>query len=100
MRLSTEVFAMAIFITGGPFFYFILRDSDLQGRRFFMWAYALLMLSNIFTVVEEFWLNSLFNTCEHSSIAIGSIMILVAVFKLTTKNKPDNAPRISGGLRG
>ncbi|MGD9006802.1 MAG: hypothetical protein PVG41_02715 [Desulfobacteraceae bacterium] len=91
---------MAIFIAGGPFFYFILRDSDLQGRRFFMWAYALLMLSNIFTVVEEFWLNSLFNTCEHSFIAIGSIMILVAVLKLTTEKRPNNVPRVSDDTRG
>lgn len=99
MRLTTEIFAMAIFVTGGPFFYSILRDSELQGRRFFIWAYAFLTMANIFTVVEEFWLNSLFNTCEHSSIALGSIMILVAVIKLTTKNKPDNVPRISDDSR-
>ena len=100
MRLSTEIFAMSIFITGCPFFYAILRDSELQGRRFFMWAYALLMISNIFTVVEEFWLNSLFNTCEHASIALSSTMILVAVIKLTTKKKPENPPRVSDNCRG
>jgi hypothetical protein len=99
MRLSTEIFSMAIFIAGGPFFYFILHDCDIQGRRFFMWAYALLMLSSIFTVAEEFWLNSLFNTFEHSSIALGSIMLLVAVIKLTTKKKPDDMSRISDDLR-
>lgn len=100
MRLTTEIFAMAIFITGGPFFYFILRDSELQGRRFLMWAYALLTIANISTVVEEFWLNFLFNTCEHSCIALGSIMILAAVIKLTKKNQPNNIPRMSNDVRG
>ena len=100
MPLSTEFFVMAIFIVGSPFFFFMLRDSDLQGRRFFMGAYIFLTLSNIFTVVEEFWLNAIFNICEHASIALGSIMILVAVIKLTAKNKPHNIHRTSEDLKG
>lgn len=94
MPLSTEVFVMAIFIAGVPFFYFILQDSDLQGRIFFMLAYVLLTLSNIFTVLEEFWLNTLFNTLEHIFITLGSISMLVAIIKLTKKNKPESIVRI------
>jgi hypothetical protein len=96
MPLSTEIFAMVVFITGVPFFYFMLRDSDLQGRRYFMGAYVFLTLSNIFTVVEEFWLYFFFNTCEHFFIALGSIMMLVAVLKLTTKHQPDTLTRTTG----
>ena len=100
MLLSSEIFVLAIFIIGGPFFYCILRDSCLPGCKFFMWAYLLLTLSNIFTVVEEFWLNSFFNTCEHSSIAIASILLLVAVIKQTAKNKPENISRASDDSLG
>ena len=100
MPLSTEVFVMVIFIVGCPFFYFMLRDSDLRGRKFFKLAYVLLTLSNIFTVVEEFWLYSLFNTCEHLCITIASIMMLVAVIKLTATNTPRNISQISDNLKG
>ena len=83
MPLSTEVFVMAIFIAGLPVFYFILKDSDLRGRRFFILACISLTLSNIFTVVEEFWLNAFFNGCEHLFITIGSIMMFAAIMKMT-----------------
>ncbi|MCG6908525.1 MAG: hypothetical protein LJE94_00205 [Deltaproteobacteria bacterium] len=86
MTLSTEFFVMVIFIAGGPFFYVVLRSSELPGRRYFMGAYVFLLLSNIFTVVEEFWLNSFFNTCEHVSIALGSVGMLATVVKLTRKS--------------
>lgn len=93
MPLSTEVFVMAVFIAGCPFFYLILRDSNLQGRVFFMTAYLLLMFSNIFTVVEEFWLNWFFNLGEHAFITLGSAMLLMAVFKLTEKPGRATPPR-------
>jgi len=100
MPLSTEVFVMIIFIASGPFFYFILRDLDLQGRNCFIGAYVFLTLSNTFTVLEEFWFNFFFNACEHLSITIGSIMLLVAVIKLTSINKSRNNFRISDDLKG
>lgn len=99
MPLSTEVFVMCIFIAGGPFFYFILRDSGLKGRIFFMLAYFFLTLSNIFTVIEEFWLNFLFNLFEHLFITLGSIMMLVAITKLTGKNNSGYVAGTSDDIR-
>lgn len=99
MPLSTEVFVMVIFIAGGPFFYLILWDSNLQGREFFMTAYILLAFSNIFTVVEEFWLNWFFNLCEHAFITMGAAMLLAAVMKLTAKAGRANHPRRFNSLK-
>jgi hypothetical protein len=87
MPLSTEVFVMIIFICGLPFFYIIFKDSGLKGKGFFMLAYCSLALSNCFTVVEEFWLERLFNMGEHAFIAIGSILMLVALLKMTAARK-------------
>lgn len=88
MPLSTEVFVMIIFISGLPFFYAIFKDSGLKGKGYFMAAYIVLTLSNCFTVVEEFWMNRLFNFGEHSFITIGSILMLAAVLKMTAAKKP------------
>lgn len=89
MPLSTEIFLMVMFIAGCPFFYFMLRGTNIQGRTYFMVSYGLLTLSNIFTVVEEFYLNALFNACEHLFITLGSITMFIAVIKLTGVNNHD-----------
>lgn len=83
MPLSTEVFVMVIFIVGLPFFYAILKNSGMRGGGFFMISYLLMTLSNTFTVLEEFWLNGLFNFCEHAFITAGAVMMLSGVLKLT-----------------
>lgn len=84
MPLSTEVFVMMIFISGLPFFYVILRDSGLPGKSYFLLAYVFLVMCNCFTVVEEFWLNSFFNFCEHLFISLASVVTLLAVLKMTS----------------
>lgn len=89
MPLSTEVFVMIIFISGLPIFYAVFKDSGLQGKGYFMLAYTFLALSNCFTVVEEFWLNRLFNIGEHVFISIGSIFMLIAVMKMTAARKSE-----------
>jgi hypothetical protein len=100
MQLSTEVFVMVIFIAGGPFFYSILRDRELVGRRLFMGTYFFLLMSNIFTVIEEFWLNVFFNACEHISISIASILMFVAVMAMTAKNPSNAAIRRPDDMKG
>ena len=94
MPFSTEVFVMAIFIAGFPFFYMLLRDAGLQGRNYFMAAYVCLLLSNIITVVEELYWNAFFNFCEHFFITLASMMMFVAILKLTTKRKRRHASQI------
>ena len=82
MPLSTEIFVMIIFWSGLPFFYVILKGSALPSRAFFFIAYNFLVVSNTCTVVEEFWLNAFFNFCEHSFIALASVTLFAAIFKL------------------
>ena len=88
MPLSTEVFVMFIFLFGLPFFYSLLRDPQLAGGNWFLAAYACLLLSNIATVVEEFWLNRFFNFCEHLLITLSSILFVIAVTKLVRASEP------------
>ena len=87
VTLSTEFFVLIIFVVGAPFFYSLLRDSDIHGWGYFFLAYVLLTFSNVFTVIEEFWYNAFFNLCEHTFIAFASITLLVAVFKFLKKKK-------------
>ena len=96
MPLTTEFFVMCIFIAGWPFIFIILRDADLPGRKFFMIAYVSLTFSNIFTVVEELWLETFFNLMEHLLILAAAIMILIAVIQLTSRNHSVDGPSTSG----
>lgn len=97
MLVSTEVFVMAIFIAGCPFFFIMLRDSEIPGRRFFLCSYLLLTFSNIFTVVENFGFHAFFNVGEHLFITLGAITFLIALVQLTTPAKPRNIPPGSDG---
>jgi len=100
MPLNTEVFVMIIFIAGLPFYYGLLRDSDLNGSSFFLLAYIFLLLSNIFTVIEEFWLNYFFNICEHLFITLSAIMFIIAIYRLTSVKVAGNIKYFSDTVPG
>lgn len=87
MQLSSELFVMVIFVIGIPIILNTLRDSDLTEHRLFMAAYLLLVLSNIFTVAEEFRLYGLFNFLEHFFITIASFIIFTAVLRMTSRRE-------------
>ncbi|MCE9573368.1 MAG: hypothetical protein K8W52_09440 [Deltaproteobacteria bacterium] len=83
MAPSTEVFVLVIFLCGLPFFHAMLRDPALRGRRLFFLAYVLLTVSNVATVLEEWWAHDAFDTCEHLAIMLGAAAMLGAVVQLT-----------------
>ena len=62
---------------------------NLQPPRSFTFSYLLLVLSNICTVVEEFYLNTLFNLCEHAFITISAVILLIAIYKMTSQVQDD-----------
>lgn len=72
MTLSTEVFVLMIFLIGFPLFWGVLRNAKLPGARWFLLTYFFMLCSNIFTVLEEFAWNTLFNTLEHASLCAGA----------------------------
>jgi len=82
MVYSTELFVMVVFILGTPILTGIIRSSRIPGAPFFITAYVLLTLSNIFTVVEGLWFERLFNALEHVSVFASSLSILAAVIAL------------------
>ena len=92
MQLSSEIFVMVIFLIGVPIILFTLHESDLPEHRFFMAAYILLAFSNIFTVVEEFWLGAFFNFLEHLFITIASFVFFIAVIRMTSRQKSVSQP--------
>lgn len=86
---------MVIYLIGFPLFTGLILRTGLPGSGYFITAYFFLMCSNIFTVVEEFGLNSFFNSCEHISITIGAVAMLMAIIQFTHHDKeksgfPDN----------
>ena len=87
MPLSSEVFVMLLFIVGVPLFYIILKDRTIPEHRLFMLVYLQLTFSNIFTVVEEFLFEQLFNTLEHLFIAFAAVTMLTAVIRLSRYGK-------------
>lgn len=87
MLLSSELFVLVIFIIGIPLVIVTLRDSHLPESRLFITAFIVLVFSNIFTVVEGFYFENLFNLLEHSFITIASIIIMIAVVRLISLKK-------------
>lgn len=87
MTLTTEFFALCIFIVGLPFFYSMLRDSGLQAWRYFFASYLFLALSNVFTVIEGIGFHHFFNLCQHGLIALSSSTLLFAVTRLVREEK-------------
>ena len=75
---------MVIFIIGVPLIIVTLRDTHLPESRLFITAYLFLVFSNIFTVLEGVCFESLLNFLEHLFVTIASIIILVAVCRLTS----------------
>ncbi len=94
MDLSSEIFVLCIFLVGILLFYNLLHNSELPGRRYFFLSMLVFLLSNISTVVEEFIFNAFFNTLEHLSIGAASLLLLVAIIKMTaieSKEKKDRS---------
>jgi len=97
MVYSTELFVMIIYIIGVPLFAGVIRSADLPGAGFFIIAYLFLAISNIFTVAEGLWFESLCNFIEHVSITISSMFFFAATSKLlTTDRNRNNQPPVSG----
>lgn len=82
MPLTTEVFVMVIYILCLPLCLMGFRAANVPGSLFFMLSYCGLVLSNIFTVVETFWLEDFFNFLEHSCLLFTGVSILIAVRSL------------------
>jgi hypothetical protein len=99
MVYPTEVFVLIINIFGVPLFAAVVRSANLPGAGLFVIAYLCLMLSNIFTVVEGLWLESLFNLLEHASITVSSVFFLFAVRQLCLVREQHNAPADPGSSR-
>jgi len=83
MIQMTEVFVLAVFVIGLPLSWGMLRRSAIRGGGCFIAGYCALLLSNIFTIIEECWYHDLFNLCEHLSIAAGAAMFLAAIIQFT-----------------
>ena len=96
MIFSTEVFVMIINLIGLPLFAGVIRSARLPGSRFFVLAYFSLMLSNIFTVVEELRLSYWFNFLEHASVTMSSIFFFFAIRALIIDRTPHEAKGLQG----
>ena len=92
MPISSEVFVMLLFVAGAPIFISILKKRYIPEHRLFLLSYLFLMFSNIFSVVEEFWFECLFNPLEHLFITFAAVSMLTTVVRLSN---PKNTKRSS-----
>lgn len=83
MPLTTEMFVLILYMVGFPLCISLVRSEKLPGAIYFGLAYFCLLLSNVFTVLEEWFLENMFNHLEHGFITFGSLFILLGVKKLT-----------------
>jgi len=90
MIISTELFVLVVFVLAFPIVIFLFRSADLPGDKFFLAAFSFLLLSNIATVVEEFFLPEFFDILENGSIAISSFWFFLAVHKLISQRTRSN----------
>lgn len=81
---------MIIYIIGVPIFIGVIRSANLPGAVVFISAYVCLLLSNIFTVLEEFWFAAQFNFLEHVSITISAVLFFAAIGRLLASRSRKN----------
>jgi len=80
--ISTELFVLVVFVLAFPIVIMLFKSADLPGDKYFLAAFCFLLVSNIATVVEEFYLPKFFDILENGSIAISSFFFLLAIHKL------------------
>lgn len=97
MVSSTELFVMIIYMIGLPLLVGVVRSANLPGSKFFLTAYFFLMLSNIFTVIEDRWFGVWCNVLEHACITVGAILFSLAIRTLIVSRTAEDHPSISRG---
>lgn len=100
MSLTTELFVMVIYVLCLPIVLIGFRSAQVPGAVFFILAYSCMVLSNIFTVIEAFWLEEIFNFLEHSCLLVSSACMLMAVKILITVSLCSANSRSSAGEKG
>jgi hypothetical protein len=80
MFSPTEIVTLTIQLAALPFVIVMLRSSGIPGRGLFGAAYGCLLLSNVFTVVEDVAWHDGFNHLEHLSMVVFALILLRAVW--------------------
>lgn len=62
---------MAVFLT--PLIFAAFRTIRLPGKRWFVFAYAVMMCAYVFTIVEGYYAPDVFNMLEHFSYALSGL---------------------------
>jgi hypothetical protein len=75
----TELLTLLILLAGSPLLLGAVQDSPLPGKRWFVMAYAALLLSNVCTIVEAWVAYAFFNDLEHIATAACAMLFFVAV---------------------
>lgn len=83
MGSTTEIFVLVLFILSFPISITLLKSAELPGDRYFFSAYIFLLLSNAFTVIEEYFFYEFFDLLEHFSIAMSAFLLFLAIRKFT-----------------
>lgn len=96
MDVSTEIFALAIFVIALPVLILIFKPTNLPGAKWFLAAYICLLLSNTFSVIESWVFYDISNFLEHIFTAISSVLFFIAIRIFTTRradSQPNSAKR-------
>ena len=86
MQLTTEMFVLVIYIAGLPLCFKLFSSLTLPGGKHFSLAYLSFTISNIFTVFETWFAETLLNIFEHLSITLGTMFLFLAVRKIVEHN--------------
>lgn len=59
-----------------------LGSIHLEGRRFFIAGYLAIIAAYVFTIVEGFWIEGVFNALEHLSYTVAGVLFALGALVL------------------
>ena len=86
---EAELINVVLGILAVRMLFFYLQDVTFHNSKLFKAGFFSILLSYVFTVVEDIWLQPVFNFLEHLGYAVSGVLFTIALWKKTyNANKP------------
>jgi len=85
VSLSSEIFVLIVFITALPICVSSLKSTSFPEKRTFLFSYVCFLLSNVCTVLETWFFETILDLFEHLFMSLGAFFLLWAIWKWPKK---------------
>lgn len=84
MNENSEIVNLIISISFFIYFLYFIKKSEVQIDFLWIAGMCCIILSNIFTIIEEYYCNTLYNFMEHAAYTFAALLFLIGAIRLKT----------------